>query len=171
MEGHWERGNTLLHEGKLDQALAEFERVLALDPRHAPAHNRVGVVHAQRGDLAQARAWFEKALDIDPRYAPAHSNLGNVLYTEGRLEEAIQSYRRAIAIDPGYALAYHNLAAAYKKAGKIAQAIECLKKSQSLKRREWDQDLRRDLKRMRGKLGCALGALVILAFVVGGLAL
>jgi len=60
------RGKELLLEGELDEALAEFQRALAMDPRHANAHLNLGIAQKLKGDRDSARDAFEKAVALDP---------------------------------------------------------------------------------------------------------
>ena len=64
---------------------ALYRRVLAIDPRYAPAwsglagnftdESSFGVLSSEES-YARAREALDKALAIDPDYAPAHANLG-----------------------------------------------------------------------------------------------
>jgi tetratricopeptide (TPR) repeat protein len=47
--------------------LAEFDKALAMDRRHAGALLGKGIALKLKGDKAAAREWFQKAEDADPR--------------------------------------------------------------------------------------------------------
>lgn len=51
-----ERGFALRKLGRLDEALAHYDRALRLDPQHRGAHEYLGELHLQRGDEDLARA-------------------------------------------------------------------------------------------------------------------
>jgi tetratricopeptide (TPR) repeat protein len=61
------QGKTLLADGELDKAVAEFDKALEMDRRHAGALLGKGIALKLRGDRAAARSWFEKAEEADPR--------------------------------------------------------------------------------------------------------
>jgi tetratricopeptide (TPR) repeat protein len=70
-----ETGKIYLSEKRFEDALAEFGRALALDPRDARNYNNRGVALASLGQSDAARADFERALRIDPALAEARQNL------------------------------------------------------------------------------------------------
>jgi tetratricopeptide (TPR) repeat protein len=59
-----------LEVGRLDEAIAEFQRVLRLNPNYALAHYHLGRAHERKGRADQARAEYERFLriwkDADP---------------------------------------------------------------------------------------------------------
>jgi tetratricopeptide (TPR) repeat protein len=92
------------------QSDALHRNVLAIDPRYAPAWNRLsanftneanqGLLPGKEG-YAQAREAAMKALAIDPDYAPAHARLGYiVMFADNDLAGAAQHFERALALDP-----------------------------------------------------------------------
>jgi predicted O-linked N-acetylglucosamine transferase (SPINDLY family) len=87
---------------RVDEALASYDRALALKPDYAQAHyNRGDTLHLLNR-LDEALASYDRALALRPDYAEAHYNRGNVLYELKRLDEALACYDRAIAIRPDY---------------------------------------------------------------------
>ena len=64
---HAAEGRKLLGDGELEKAVAEFDKALAMDRRHAGALLGKGIALKLKGDKAAAREWFQKAEDADPR--------------------------------------------------------------------------------------------------------
>ncbi len=64
---HVAEGRRWLSEGEMEKALAEFEKALAMDRRHAGGHLGRGIALKLRGDKAAAREAFEEAEECDPR--------------------------------------------------------------------------------------------------------
>ncbi len=60
-------GRKLLGDGELEKAVAEFDKALAIDRRHAGALLGKGIALKLKGDKSSARDWFQKAEDADPR--------------------------------------------------------------------------------------------------------
>jgi tetratricopeptide (TPR) repeat protein len=106
------------------QAIAVYERVLGLDPKHAAAHINLGTLYYNRQDYKAAEEHYRKAIDIDGRYALAHFDLGNVLDETGRVAEAIKAYLTALQLAPTYADAHYNLALAYEKTKDPRKALK-----------------------------------------------
>jgi TolB-like protein/Flp pilus assembly protein TadD len=92
------------------QSDALYRKLLAIDPRYAPAWNglagnfinesSLGLLPNKEG-FAQAREAAMKALAIDPGYAPAHARLGWIAMTgDNDLAGAAKHGERALALDP-----------------------------------------------------------------------
>jgi tetratricopeptide (TPR) repeat protein len=93
---------------RFDEALASYDRALALRPDHAEAlRNRGAALHALRR-LDEALASYDRALALRPDYAEALYLRGNTLHALRRLDEALTSYDRALALRPDYAEALYN---------------------------------------------------------------
>lgn len=99
------------HAGRLDQAVADYKRTLAVRPTYAEAHNNLGNALRALGRPEEAEASYRSALAIRPDYAEAHNNLGNVLRDLDRLQEAESSFRLALEAKPDFAEAHINLGA------------------------------------------------------------
>lgn len=60
-------------QGRLDDAIATFERVHALDPNYPPAYFMCAQVHAERGDTARARAELTAGIAAARAVGDAHA--------------------------------------------------------------------------------------------------
>jgi tetratricopeptide (TPR) repeat protein len=107
-----------------NEAIAFYEKVLQLDPKHAAAHINLGTLYYNRQDYKAAEEHYRRAIQIDARYALAHFDLGNVLDETGRVAEAIQTYLTALQLAPTYADAHYNLALAYEKSKDPRKALK-----------------------------------------------
>jgi tetratricopeptide (TPR) repeat protein len=120
---HYNLAAYLAECGRLDEALAEGGRALAIYPDYAHAHNSLGNVLMRQGRGEEAVAHWRRALEIEPRLAGAHNNLGNALLAMGHLEEAVAHLQKALEIDPGLASAHDNLGNALLRKGRLDEAI------------------------------------------------
>src|SRR6516162_271181 len=116
-------GNVLKEQGKLDNAVAQYHRALALKPDFAEAHNNLGNTLKKQGRLDEAVAQYERALALKPDYVVARYNLGNTYGERGKLDNAAAHYRQALAVNPNYVEAYNNLGNALKEQGKLDEAV------------------------------------------------
>ena len=105
------------------QAIAAYEKVLELEPKHAAAHINLGTIFYNRQEYAKAEKHYRAAIAVDPRYALAYFDLGNVLDETGRVPEAIKTYETALMLAPTYADAHYNLALAYEKIREPRKAL------------------------------------------------
>lgn len=121
--------------GRVAEAAAQYQAIVARRPGHAEAHNNLGNLLSQAGQSAEAMAHFRQALAANPESPSAHTNLGAELYKSGEtsdLEQALTHLRRALAIDPGFIRAYNNLGSVYTALGRQAEAIDCLQRALAL---------------------------------------
>jgi len=96
-------------QGRHEEAIQAWQRVLALQPDDAGAESNLGVALAKAHREREAVAHLEKALTLNPIDALAHSNLGGVLAGLGEIDAAIAHFRKALAIAPNSASAHYNL--------------------------------------------------------------
>ena len=116
-------GVVLCQQGKVPEAIAQYEQALRLKPDSAGTHNNLGIALFQQGRVPEAIAQYEQALQIKPDYAEAHNNLGAALLHQGRVTEAITHYEQAVQIRPDHARAHNNLGVALAQVGRIQEAI------------------------------------------------
>jgi tetratricopeptide (TPR) repeat protein len=121
VRAHYTLGSVLAGEGRLEEAIACYERALALDPRAAQAHNNLANVFVKLGRLDEAVAHYLAALQAQPS-AEAHNNLGNVLFRLGRGAEARAQFEAALARRPAFAEPHNNLGNLCAQAGDFAGA-------------------------------------------------
>ena len=119
------QGGSLCALGKYDEALAYFDKALALEPRYAHAWSNKGVALYSLGRNEEALQCFENALNIDSSDAMAWGNAGNVLSTLGRHEDAIRSCDRALALEPRDPTTWNNKGNAHHALGRYEEAIAC----------------------------------------------
>jgi predicted O-linked N-acetylglucosamine transferase (SPINDLY family) len=87
--------------GRLEEARALYERVLAGHGRVPDALHLLGLLEILRGDAARAVALIEEAVAGDPGPALYHHSLAEACRRAGRTLDAKRHYRAALARDPG----------------------------------------------------------------------
>ena len=107
---HNNLGIALANQGKLGEAIQQYEKALQIKPGYAEAHYNLGDALAARGELDEAVRHYERALQFRPAYVKAYNNLGKALLQKGRVAEAIANFQRAMEIAPEYSPPYNNLA-------------------------------------------------------------
>jgi tetratricopeptide (TPR) repeat protein len=110
-------------QGQLDQALADYNKAIELDPKGAYAYYGRGNVYKNQGQLNQALAEYTKALQLDPTFAAAYFNRGLVYSDQGKLDQALPDFNLAIQLDPTFAVAYNNRGIVYYKQGQLDLAL------------------------------------------------
>ena len=102
------RGNSKYGNRDFDGAIADYNKAIEIDPRHALAYNNRGLARGVKGDLDGAIADYNKTIEIDPHYSQAYFNRGKARDDKGDHDGAIADYTKVIEIDPRYAKAYYN---------------------------------------------------------------
>ncbi|MSO72304.1 MAG: tetratricopeptide repeat protein [Rhodospirillaceae bacterium] len=119
--------------GRLGEAWAIYQQVIALQPRHFDALHLAGIIAAQTGHIDQAVALIGRALDVDPNNAAAHYNRGNALGDLGRHQEAIASFDKAIGLEPNNADPYNNRGNALWALRRHREAVDSFDRAIQLK--------------------------------------
>ena len=98
--------------GQAQEAIAQYEEALRLNPEYTEAHINLGNLLARNPDRqAEAISHYETALRLNPNLAGVHNNLAIALAADpGRVTEAISHFEDALRIKPDYAEAHYNLA-------------------------------------------------------------
>lgn len=100
---HFYLGNLHQVAGELNDAVACYERAVALAGDFAEAHANLGQALLARRAFEPALASFDRAIAIAPDLADAHAGRGMALDHLSRLEEAVPALRRAQELDPANA--------------------------------------------------------------------
>jgi TolB-like protein/class 3 adenylate cyclase/Tfp pilus assembly protein PilF len=109
----------------LNQALAAFERAIAIDPNLAVAHNYVGQIKVFLGRSNEAAEHTLKAIQLsprDPQLALWYYQLAVTYIHEQRYDEAVEWARRGVHVNPNVRYTYRVLAAALALSGRVDEA-------------------------------------------------
>jgi tetratricopeptide (TPR) repeat protein len=108
---HHRLGLTLHNLGRLDEAIAQYDRSIASRPQRASGSKlNLGNAHAARKDWRAALACYDAAIAEAPNMALAWGGRGQALRNLGRLAEAGAALDRAVALDPSFASFWLELA-------------------------------------------------------------
>ncbi|HTU11454.1 MAG TPA: tetratricopeptide repeat protein [Allosphingosinicella sp.] len=98
---HVNRGILRLRRGMIDDAIADFDRAIMLDPNQPEAYLNKGAALLRRENAAEALTLFSSALDRNTS-RPAIAHYGRAIANEtlGNLNAAYRDYSTASRIDP-----------------------------------------------------------------------
>jgi len=124
-QGVWfMRGAMYERMKKLDNAEAEFRKVLKANPENAGAMNYIGYMLADANlRLEESLGLITKALDIEPGNGAYLDSLGWVQFRLGRLEEAEKNLRLALEKTPRDPTVHDHMANVLMKESKIKEAV------------------------------------------------
>jgi len=98
--------------GRIDDAIAECHKAIAVDPTFGNPYNDIGSYLMMKGQIDEAIPWLERALEA-PRYQSycyPHMNLGRAYEMKRNWLRAKDEYRKALTEDKDYTPAAQALA-------------------------------------------------------------
>ncbi len=113
-------------EGRHEDAIALYEKALAIVPGVSPTLVRLAAVHAELGNADRAEWLYREAIRATPPGAAADAGLGELLLSVGRAEEAAALLERALDLASEANRLYYPLAMAYRKLGDEDKARELM---------------------------------------------
>jgi tetratricopeptide (TPR) repeat protein len=122
-DAFWLAARIDLAEGRVAEAVAEFEKSVAADP-DPPARllEELGLAYASAGLLSAAETALERALAQTPNLFEARVRLGALLLDRGVFTDAEKHLRAAVTLRPEDAEARRGLARALEALGRTADA-------------------------------------------------
>ncbi|MFN0085637.1 MAG: FG-GAP-like repeat-containing protein [Blastocatellia bacterium] len=121
LPAHYVLASALRNEKLYDEALAEFNKVLAVDARDPATNVQIGQLHSQKQQYEPAITAFRRALDAEPYNATAAYSLAQALIRSGQTAEGQKMLGRFQQLRAsGYATTLGNV---YGEKGRYAEAV------------------------------------------------
>jgi type IV pilus biogenesis/stability protein PilW len=121
---HLRRGLALEEAGRIEDAIAEHEKALELDPDLSLAHANLIILYGRTNQPHKAEDHFRAAVRIDPKHADSYYNYGVLLIREGKYVEAESMFRKAAEANPFHSQALQNLGFMLEKQGRVDEALQ-----------------------------------------------
>ncbi|XP_017117020.1 small glutamine-rich tetratricopeptide repeat-containing protein beta [Drosophila elegans] len=93
-------GNRLMKECKYNEALLQYNRAIAFDPKNPIFYCNRAAAHIRLGDNERAVTDCKSALLYNTNYSKAYCRLGVAYSNMGKFAEAEQAYGKAIELEP-----------------------------------------------------------------------
>ena len=116
-------------QGKKDEAIRHYEKVLREAPDFYPAHNDLGSDYLSKSELPDARREFERVVQLNQSDSEAYFNLSNVCMLMGQLGDAQQYLSEGMRREPDSALGHFLLGSLDIRTGKYDQAEAALRQA------------------------------------------
>jgi len=107
-------GAELVKQGRLDEAVTEFQAAIQSDGQYAAAHANLAYMYDRLGRTDEAIAAYKNVVALDAKNAVAFNNLGVLYVKKESYDEAIQAFEQGLKADPSNALLQQNLASVKK---------------------------------------------------------
>ena len=104
--------------------MADFNRVLAVNPQDADSCSMQGAVFLKQGQNDRAIADFNEAVERDPNFAKAYYNRGVAYYNKSLYDKAIGDFNKCLELDHTLADAVFIRSAPPEAKDQIEQAMK-----------------------------------------------
>ena len=122
-------GLALIDEGRIDEAIANFQIALSKSPYYVKAHSGLGLAYEKAGRLEEAIEQYQIAVNLAPDDAKAHYTLGLALFHKGSMQKAIDQLDASLKLNPDDAEVQYIAGCVYGEAGLMDKAITHLQRA------------------------------------------
>ena len=123
IEGHVQLAREYEIRNQSDAQIAEYERILELDPSQYDYLRWIGNVYRRLGEFDEALEHFQRYAQAVPNDHTAFESLGALYSDMGAFEQSKSYYERALIIDPGNVSLMSNLATVVFNLGDFKDAL------------------------------------------------
>jgi tetratricopeptide (TPR) repeat protein len=117
------RGAGHLKTGHYDEAIADFDGAIGLQPKLPTAYSDRGIAFRRKGEYAKAIADYSEAIRLWPHWHDWYLNRGLAYAANGQYEDAIADYGRALYYKPDLVAAFLARADAHLEQGRKDEAL------------------------------------------------
>jgi len=129
----YDQAVTMHSQGRIDDAMVLYQRIVQADPGHSDAIHLLGVALSQKGHFPMAVEFLKNAVVLNGDVPEYYINLGNALAGAGDQNLAEQSYARAVEMNAAIPEAWFGLGTARQSLGRQESAVEAYKKAIDLR--------------------------------------
>jgi tetratricopeptide (TPR) repeat protein len=144
-----------------NQAIADLEEALRLDPKNVEALSLHGVLTFNQSDPARALAEMNEAIRLDPKSAVARNSIGFFHNAKGDYDRALAEINEAIRLEPKFGYAYKNRGMIYENKGEFDKALADFRMALNLdpeKKERLGREGAQGIERIQQKLAAAGGS-------------
>src|SRR5215470_2954024 len=125
---HFDYGSALQKQGKLEEAIEQYNMALQFNPKDAKAHTSLAVALTGQAKFDAAVPHMETALRLEPNNADFHLVYATLLQRIGHNEEAALHFEAATRLKPDSMEAHYSYAAFLAGVGKNDEYISELRR-------------------------------------------
>ncbi|MGI0494995.1 tetratricopeptide repeat protein [Alkalinema pantanalense CENA528] len=132
---YFHRGSQRLKAGRVDGAIADFDKALQLNPKFSLVYQARGSAYLEQEQFDRAIADFTQALAIDPNFSLALIGRAKAYQQTKQTTAAMEDLNRAIAADPASELALTDRAVLRKTTGDLVGSLTDNRRVKQLQQR------------------------------------
>ena len=119
----YRESEALKSEGRFPEAVASYEKALAIQPELPETYLRLGLLYFKLQMPTQAEEFYLKAIDHGMDNPEVYFHLGYIEEVRGALDKALAYYIKSEQKGSGNPELFYNIGNAYARQGKGAEAI------------------------------------------------
>jgi tetratricopeptide (TPR) repeat protein len=129
---HFLAGQIHLFQSQIDEAIADFQKELGLNPGHAETYYKLADAYSRIQKFDDAERLLQRSIWLDASSTGPYILLGKILEKKGEADLALRALQRAAAMDPNNAITHHLLGQTYRDLGRQEEADRELKLASQL---------------------------------------
>jgi tetratricopeptide (TPR) repeat protein len=133
---HYFLGELYLYKSRIPEAIAEFQKELALNPAHAPTYYKLADAQTRVLKWDEAERLLQRSIWLDATATGPYILMGKVLLNKGEPQLAVRTLQHALQMDPNNYIAHHLLGESYRAVGQTEQAAQELQLASQLQARQ-----------------------------------
>lgn len=126
------QGNMLLKLGRIEGAIAAYDRAILANPDNADAWCRKADALRTLNHATEALGCYERVVELQPNHYEAWCHRGILLFRIKQHEAALASFDRALQLVPYWSLVWFLRSATLKQLGRASEAKTSFYKARSL---------------------------------------
>src|SRR6267143_1360552 len=136
-EAHHSYSHYLTLAGRHEEAIAESQLLLRLDPLSSHMNSHLGLAYLKAGRFDEALPQFKKTIALDPNYMRVYVHLGYAYESHKMFPEAIAAYKKAASLAGETLEGHADLARALLEGGEKKEGLLILRRLESEAKRRY----------------------------------
>jgi tetratricopeptide (TPR) repeat protein len=129
---HFLLGELYLYKSRIPEAIAEFQKELAINPGNAATYYKLADAESRIQKYEDAERLLQRSIWLDATSTGPYILMGKVLEKKGEFELAVRALEKAASMDPNNPTTHHLLGQAYRDMGKKEEAENELRLAEQL---------------------------------------
>ncbi|MHC4478996.1 MAG: tetratricopeptide repeat protein [Planctomycetota bacterium] len=117
-------GVYLYFQGRIEESIAQYHKVLRLVPNYDRAHNNLGNSLLEQDKYDEAIEHYMKALQSNPEFSNAYLNWGMALARQSKYDQAIDRFDKSLELAPDSLKAHYHCGLALVQLNRFDEAIK-----------------------------------------------
>jgi tetratricopeptide (TPR) repeat protein len=133
---HFLLGELYLYKSRVQEAITEFQKELAINPAHAATYYKLADAYSRVQKFEDAQRLLQCSIRLDATSSVPFILMGKVLEKKGDYDLAVLALRHAVTMEPNNPTTHHLLGQAYRDMGNKDDAERELKYAEELRTKE-----------------------------------